>query len=138
MLIPCGPAKKTWMRSSSKRASTGLSKPGLTKAGNMKNRCQCLRQPTLPQRYFVSFKVQFFKGFGFVLNKLTRVILQIPGFSAARPAGTSSSSKVTKRPVSFSSAHAESRKRKSQSVTIGAKSSEDDDALAGLNIPRKK
>ena len=70
-------------------------------------------------------------------NKLTCVILQIPGVNVAGSAGTSSS-KVTKRPITFSSAPAESRKRKSQSVTIGAKSSEDDDALAGLNIPSKK
>ena len=73
-----------------------------------------------------------------MLNKLTRAILHIPGVSAARRAGTSLSSKVTKRPISFSSASADSWKRKSQSIAIGAKSSEDDDALAGLNIPSKK
>ena len=91
-----------------------------------------------PPKVLCRIKDQFFKGFDFVLNKLTCAILQIPGVSAARPAGTSSSSKVTKRPISFSSASAETRKRKSQSITIGAKSSEDDDALAGLNIPSKK
>ena len=91
-----------------------------------------------PPKVLCRIKSQFFKGFGFVLNKLTRAILQIPGVSAARPAGTSSFSKMTKQPISFSSTSAESRKRKSQSVTLGTKSSEDDDALAGLNIPRKK
>ena len=91
-----------------------------------------------PPKVLCQVKVQFFKGFGFVFNKLTCVILQIPGVAAAGSAGTSSSSKVTKWHVTFSSASAESRKRKSQSVTIDAKSSEDDDALAGLNIPSKK
>ena len=83
-------------------------------------------------------KVQFLEEFGFAYNKLACVILQIPGVSAAGPAGTSSSSKATKRPISFSSAPAESRERKSQPTTVGTKSSEDDDALAGLNIPSKR
>ena len=73
-----------------------------------------------------------------MFNKLTCVILHIPGVAAAGSSRTSTSIKVTKRPVTFSSASAESRKRKSQSATIGAKSSEADDALAGLNIPSKK
>ena len=73
-----------------------------------------------------------------VLCQIQSLILQIPGVAAAGSAGTSSCSKVTKWPVTFFSASVESRKRKSQSVTIGAKSSEDDDALAGLNIPSKK
>ena len=90
-----------------------------------------------PPRYFVGPKFNSLGRFGFVLNILA-CFIQIPGGFTAHPAGTSSSSKAAKRPISFSSAPAESRKRKNQPTTVGTKSSEDDDALAGLNIPSKK
>ena len=64
---------------------------------------------------------------------------QIPEDSAVRPASALTSGKAGKHGhISFSSASAESEKRKSRSLMIGAKSSEDDDDLIGLNIPTKK
>ena len=136
---PCGSTRRICRRRISKAATTNSSRPGQTKADNTSSRGRCTRPPTLPQRYlYSSAKLNSLQGSTCLLIHLSLLVFRLSDCPAKSVTFATTSSKTTKRATVVSSALPESCKRKSHPLTISIKPSDDDDALAGLNIPVKK